>query len=82
MEGLYSLWGSRPCVQSVHIFLQGLQARVYFGHVRRLVVGAVFCESGYGCSGREGPAHFPWAQGAGEGEMWSPGLTFHRDPAS
>lgn len=32
---------SRPRVQSVHVFLQGLQTGVYFSHVGLLVVGAV-----------------------------------------
>jgi len=41
MEGQCSGSTSRPCVQSVHIFLQGLQAGIYFGHVCCLVVGAV-----------------------------------------
>ena len=42
---------SRPHVQSVHVFLQGLQAGIYFGHVSRLVVRAVLCESRRGCGG-------------------------------
>lgn len=40
---------SGPRVQSVHVFLQSLQAGVYFGHVSRLVVRAVFCEGRCGC---------------------------------
>lgn len=71
MEGQYSLSRSRPCVQSVHIFLQGLQTSVYFGHVCRLVVGAVFCESGWGYRGCEGPILCPRAVGQGGGDVES-----------